>query len=169
MENNFDNVPDSTDVSTATEQDAPNTLYADPNGAAYTQQQEGCQNTNYQQQNTGYQQQEGYQNTNYQQQYQDNYSYNTGNNTGYAKEYSVEADNAPISLGEWILILLLMSIPCVNIILCVGIWKAGEYHEAQFLPRTADLRCDRGSAVAYYGVRHDGCDRDRLLQLLLKS
>ncbi len=40
MENNFDNVPDSTDVSTATEQDAPNTLYADPNGAAYTQQQD---------------------------------------------------------------------------------------------------------------------------------
>ncbi len=125
MENNFDNVPDSTDVSTATEQDAPNTLYADPNGAAYTQQQEGCQNTNYQQQNTGYQQQEGYQNTNYQQQYQDNYSYNTGNNTGYAKEYSVEADNAPISLGEWILILLLMSIPCVNIILCI-VWGFGK-------------------------------------------
>ena len=124
MENNFDNVPDSTDVSTATEQDAPNTLYADPNGAAYTQQ-EGCQNTNYQQQNTGYQQQEGYQNTNYQQQYQDNYSYNTGNNTGYAKEYSVEADNAPISLGEWILILLLMSIPCVNIILCI-VWGFGK-------------------------------------------
>ena len=107
MENNFDNVPDSTDVSTATEQDAPNTLYADPNGAAYTQQQEG------------------YQNTNYQQQYQDNYSYNTGNNTGYAKEYSVEADNAPISLGEWILILLLMSIPCVNIILCI-VWGFGK-------------------------------------------
>ena len=107
MENNFDNVPDSTDVSTATEQDAPNTLYADPNGAAYTQQQEGCQNTNYQQQ------------------YQDNYSYNTGNNTGYAKEYSVEADNAPISLGEWILILLLMSIPCVNIILCI-VWGFGK-------------------------------------------
>ena len=125
MENNFDNVPDSTDVSTATEQDAPNTLYADPNGAAYTQQQEGCPNTNYQQQNTGYQQQEGYQNTNYQQQYQDNYSYNTGNNTGYAKEYSVEADNAPISLGEWILILLLMSIPCVNIILCI-VWGFGK-------------------------------------------
>lgn len=117
MENNFDNVPENTEVNAGTGQDAANGLYTDPNGAAH-QQQEGYQNTSYQQQ-------EGYQNTNYQQQYQDNYSYNTGNNTGYAKEYSVEADNAPISLGEWILILLLMSIPCVNIILCI-VWGFGK-------------------------------------------
>ncbi len=37
----------------------------------------------------------------------------------------MEADNAPISLGEWILILLLMSIPCVNIILCI-VWGFGK-------------------------------------------
>lgn len=63
--------------------------------------------------------------TDHQQQYQDNYDYNVGNNTGYNHEYRTEEDNLPISLGEWILILLLMSIPCVNIILCC-VWGFGS-------------------------------------------
>ncbi len=63
--------------------------------------------------------------TDHQKQYQDNYDYNVGNNTGYDHEYRAEEDNLPISLGEWILILLLMSIPCVNIILCC-VWGFGS-------------------------------------------
>lgn len=139
MENNFDNIPENTDVNSRGEQNAggsheqadANMLYTDPNSVPHMQNQDGYQNTNYQQgqdgyQNTNYQQsQNGYQNTNYHQQYQDNYNYNVGNNTGYAQEYSQEADSSPISLGEWILILLLMSIPCVNIVLCI-IWGFGK-------------------------------------------
>ena len=61
----------------------------------------------------------------YQQQYQDNYNYNVGNNTGYGTEYQDGMDTTPLSMGEWVLTLLLMAIPCVNIIMCC-VWAFGK-------------------------------------------
>lgn len=58
-------------------------------------------------------------------QYQDNYNYNVGNNTGYGREYQDGMDSSPLSMGEWVLTLLLMSIPCVNIIMCC-VWAFGK-------------------------------------------
>lgn len=112
MENNFNNTPENPEGNVQPSNTEANqggdTVYTDPNSTAYN-----------------YQQAESYNNTNYQQQYQDNYNYNVGNNTGYTQEYSAQEDNQPISLGEWILILLLMSIPCVNLILCC-VWGFGK-------------------------------------------
>ncbi len=60
----------------------------------------------------------------YQQQYQDNFNYNVQNHTtGYGQSY--EDDNAPMSMGEWVLMLLLMAIPCVNIVMCC-VWAFGK-------------------------------------------
>lgn len=97
----------------------------------YQQPGQTYENTNYQQSgqtygNMDYQQSgQAYGNTNYQQQYQDNYNYNVGNNTGYNQDYQNDADTAPMSMGEWVLTLLLMAIPCVNIVLCC-VWAFGK-------------------------------------------
>lgn len=97
----------------------------------YQQSGQTYGNANYQQSgqtygNTNYQQSgQAYGNTNYQQQYQDNYNYNVGNNTGYNQDYQNDADTAPMSMGEWVLTLLLMAIPCVNIVLCC-VWAFGK-------------------------------------------
>lgn len=147
MENNFDNIPENQEQ--RKEEQNKNTAqetqqYTDPNeganpaysqnpSAQYTYQQQGQSygNTNYQQFEQNYgnvnsqQQGQNYGNTNYQQQYQDNYNYNVGNHTGYEQGYQESADTAPLSMGEWVLTLLLMSIPCVNIILCC-VWAFGK-------------------------------------------
>ena len=61
----------------------------------------------------------------YQQQYQDNYNYNVGNNTGYNTSYDTGMDTTPLTMGEWLLTIFLLSIPCVNIVLyCV--WAFGK-------------------------------------------
>ncbi len=67
---------------------------------------------------------QNYSNTSYQQ-YQDNYNYNVGNNTGYSQNYDAGMDTAPMSMGDWIILLILMAIPCLNIILCC-VWAFGK-------------------------------------------
>lgn len=100
-----------------------NTNYQQPNqdygNTSYQQPNQDYGNTNYQQQ---YQ---SFGNTNYQQQYQDNYNYNVGNNTGYNQNYNNDADTAPMSMGDWVITLLLMGIPCLNIIFCC-VWAFGK-------------------------------------------
>ena len=66
-----------------------------------------------------------YGNGTYQQQYQDNYSYNVGNNAGYNGGYPDGMDTTPLSMGEWVLTLLIMAIPCVNIVMCC-VWAFGK-------------------------------------------
>lgn len=108
MEDNFENKPENQQPEkgnhTASDQGgAQQYTYADPG--------QGYGGGMYQQQ--------------YQQQCQDNYNYNVGNNTGYGREYYDGMDSSPLSMGEWVLTLLIMSIPCVNIIMCC-IWAFGK-------------------------------------------
>lgn len=88
-------------------------------GTGSNQQNQSYGNTNYQKQ---------YQscgNMNYQKQYQDNYNYNVGSNTGYSQNYTDGMDTAPMSMGEWVITLLIMGIPCLNIIFCC-VWAFGK-------------------------------------------
>lgn len=49
---------------------------------------------------------------------QDNYSYNVGNGMSYQNTASDTEDTSPLSLGEWILTILVMQlVPCVGIIM----------------------------------------------------
>ncbi len=143
MENNFDNnlggQPETVNAEIDAGQEAVNTetdtrqeaagtkaegqSAADSAGEQHTGADAGYAQANSQQYSNSYgnyQQPE----QNYQQQYQDNFNYNVGSNTtGYNRSYS--DDNAPMTMGEWILTLLLMSIPCVNIVLCC-VWAFGN-------------------------------------------
>ena len=116
MENNFDNTPDNNDM--------PKDAYSDPNagtdaGQSYTDPNAGQQyygnanqnqQYNYQQYQNGTGQQGGYN-------YQDNYNYNVGNNTGYNRTYDTGMDTSPMSLGDWVLTILALCIPCAGIVL----------------------------------------------------
>lgn len=73
------------------------------NGYSYGQQ------SGYNQQNN-YSQQSGYN-------YQDNYSYNTGNGNNYNQMYDPGMDTSPMSMGDWVLTILALMIPCAGIIL----------------------------------------------------
>lgn len=98
MDNNFDNNPNN--------QEAQNT-YTQPNNA----QPYNYENVNPNQADMNYQQ------------YQDNYNYNVGNN--YNPNVQNNEDKSVVSMGEWILVLILMGIPCVNLILCF-VWGFGS-------------------------------------------
>ncbi len=131
MENNFDNIPNEQSEQTAQQEQNTNASDSGSESRQYTDPDAGM-NSGYTQSyyggGGGYQQtgqSQNYGNTSYQQQYQDNYNYNVGSNTGYNQGYEDGMDNSPLSMGEWILTLLLMSIPCVNIIMCC-VWAFGK-------------------------------------------
>ncbi len=100
--------------------------YTDPNkgyqtqNSGYQYQNNGYQNGGYQAQNNGYQyQNNGYQNGGYQYQ-----------NGGYQyqnprKDSENGMDTRPMSMGEWMLTILIMLIPCVNIVVYL-IWAFGK-------------------------------------------
>ncbi|WP_235416217.1 hypothetical protein [Faecalicatena contorta] len=97
MDNNFDNIPENNENSENQQEQQPYTYY----------------------------QPESSDKKDYQQQYQDNYNYNVGNNTGYNTSYDTGMDTTPLTMGEWLLTIFLLSIPCVNIVLyCV--WAFGK-------------------------------------------
>ncbi len=98
MDNNFNNNPNN--------QDAQNT-YTQPGNA----QPYNYENVNTNQTDTNYQQ------------YQENYNYNVGNN--YNPDLQNNENKSVVSTGEWILMLILMGIPCVNLILCF-VWGFGS-------------------------------------------
>lgn len=124
MENNFDNTSDNNDM--------PKDAYSDPNagtdaGQSYTDPNAGQQyygnanqnqQYNYQQYQNGTGQQGGYN-------YQDNYNYNVGNNTGYNRTYDTGMDTSPMSLGDWVLTILALCIPCAGIVLYF-VWAFGK-------------------------------------------
>ena len=98
MENEFDNTPEN-------HPQEPNT---------------GWENTESDK-NQPYQGQQQY---NYQQ-YQDNYHYNVGNNTGYNAPYGSGMDTSPMSMGDWVLTILALCIPCAGIVLYF-VWAFGK-------------------------------------------
>lgn len=53
-----------------------------------------------------------------------NGGYNNGYHNGYSNGYN-NMDNQPMSVGQWLLTLIIMLIPCVNIIMCC-IWGFGS-------------------------------------------
>lgn len=105
--------------------------YSDPNaGYSYGQQNPYSQQDPYGRQNTyGGQNSYGQYQTYNQQQNpnwgQDNYNYNVGNNTGYNRSYDTGMDNSPMSLGDWVLTILALMIPCAGIILYF-VWAFGK-------------------------------------------
>ena len=103
MENGFDNMPENNENNNVN------------NNA----------DNNEQQPYTYYQPETNGQNKDFQQQYQDNYNYNVGNNTGYNQSYDTGMDSTPLSMGEWLLTLFLLMIPCVNIVLYF-VWAFGK-------------------------------------------
>lgn len=127
MDNNFNNTPENN------EQPSGQPVYTDPNADVETktseQTAESDNNQQYtygQQYNYGqqYTSQNQYQNMNYQQQYQDNYNYNVGNNTGYTQNYN-QMDTTPMSMGDWVLTILALMIPCAGIVLYF-VWAFGK-------------------------------------------
>lgn len=125
MDNNFENTPENTNGETESRQEnnsqpevkqpgaeaqqGAEYTYTDPN-AGYTTNTEYAQNSTNQQ-NYGY---------------QDNYNYNVGNNTGYNPKYDTGMDQSPMSMGDWLLTILIMTfIPCVGIILYF-VWAFGK-------------------------------------------
>lgn len=116
MENNFDNTSDNNDM--------PKDAYSDPNagtdaGQSYTDPNAGQQYYGNANQNQQYNYQQGGYN------YQDNYNYNVGNNTGYNRTYDTGMDTSPMSLGDWVLTILALCIPCAGIVLYF-VWAFGK-------------------------------------------
>lgn len=62
-----------------------------------------------------------------QQQYQGNYYYNAGPNPNqpYQQAYEPGMDQTPLNMGEWILTILVMMIPCVGLIIYL-VWAFGK-------------------------------------------
>nr|WP_296265500.1 hypothetical protein [uncultured Merdimonas sp.] len=64
-------------------------------------------------------------------QYQGNYYYNAGPNPNqqyqpnYQQGYEPGMDQSPLSMGEWILTILVMMIPCVGLIIYL-VWAFGK-------------------------------------------
>lgn len=118
MENNTNQTPESQETQQGTQN-----LYTDPNAgmnqAQYTDANAGMNQAQY-----GYQQSGQNYNTNYQQQYQDNYNYNVNSSAAYNQD-NTGFDTTPLSMGEWVLTILIMGIPCVNIVM-LFVWAFGK-------------------------------------------
>ncbi|MCB6202911.1 hypothetical protein [Extibacter muris] len=114
MDNNLDNTPENTKEETASRNDESAAgQVAEPKSAQYT----------YTDPNAGYSSSysQGSQNS-----YQDNYNYNVGNNEGYNTNYDTGMDQSPMTMGDWLLTILIMTfIPCVGIILYF-VWAFGK-------------------------------------------
>ena len=113
----------------STESDVkPTEAYTDPNaGYQYRSADQAGQSNqygqyqSYNQQNSQYGQ---YQQPN-QNWGQDNYNYNVGNNMGYNRSYDTGMDNSPMTMGDWVLTILALMIPCAGIVLYF-VWAFGK-------------------------------------------
>ena len=152
MENNFDNTPENngqqpeqpvyTDPNADVNQqstggegaqqgnaeDQPQYQYTYQQPQNQGQAQGQSQNTNYQQ----YQDNYGNYNQSYNQNYNQNYNGNYGNYTsanpqGYGQNYSQQPqmDTNPMTMGEWLLTILALFIPCAGIIFYF-VWAFGK-------------------------------------------
>lgn len=111
MDNDFNNTPDNLEQEKQT--------YKDPN-ADYNQNNFDNTEYNYYQPNDQYQQ------NNYN---QGNFNYNNGNNMGYNGSYNMNndpvMDTSPMSMGDWVLTILALMIPCAGIIIYF-VWAFGK-------------------------------------------
>lgn len=132
MENNFDNAPENTNEEANSQKEENTGAHGtDPQSRqyTYTDPNEGySQNSTYGQDAApgqyGYNGNSSSQNS--RGSYQDNYNYNVGNNEGYNTSYDTGMDQSPMSMGDWLLTILIMTfIPCVGIILYF-VWAFGK-------------------------------------------
>lgn len=93
-----------------------NTEYTDPNAdVILPEQQNQYSQYSYQTQQSRQAQQNFHQGSNVG---QDNYSYNVGSGMSYRNNSYDTEDTSPLSLGEWILTILVMQlVPCVGIVM----------------------------------------------------
>ncbi|MGN1166729.1 MAG: hypothetical protein ACI4S2_09935 [Lachnospiraceae bacterium] len=108
MEDRFDNEND---------QNAQNTsqpVYTDPNADVRPESEEPG----------GFQYHYG-ENDNSGGQYQNNYDYNTSNDQGYTQNYEQGMDTSPMSMGDWLLTILVSMIPCAGLVLYL-VWAFGK-------------------------------------------
>lgn len=98
-------------------------IYTDPNEGVVPAKPVNCEGQ-YQYGANGSQNQSQGQ---YQQQYQSNFDYNTASGTtGYRADYYEEKeDTSPMSLGDWLLTILALIIPCAGIVLYF-VWAFGK-------------------------------------------
>lgn len=57
--------------------------------------------------------------------YQNNYDYNTGSTPKYAQNYEQGMDTSPMSMGDWLLTILVSMIPCAGLVLYI-VWAFGK-------------------------------------------
>ncbi len=111
-----------TDPNAGTSYQQPYNQYTSAGTGGYSQYTSANSGNYNQNQSYGYQQNEqSY--ANYQQQYQDNYNYNV--NTPSYNQSQDGQDTTPLSMGEWLLTLILLAIPCLNIVLYI-VWAFGK-------------------------------------------
>lgn len=113
MDNNFDNIPENN------EQTVKDEAAASENQKMENEQPQMNESPKYE-----YGQTDENPHPNYQQQYQDNYDYNVGSNAEYHQTYD-HMDTSPMSMGDWLLTLLAMMIPCAGIVLYF-VWAFGK-------------------------------------------
>ena len=111
MDNNLDNTPENTKEETGARNDESAAGQdTEPKSAQYTYTDPNA----------------GYSGSYSQSSYQDNYNYNVGNNEGYNTNYGTGMDQSPMTMGDWLLTILIMTfIPCVGIILYF-VWAFGK-------------------------------------------
>lgn len=129
MDNNYNNQPDNgqdytysgNGDSAGASQNHQEQQYTDPNsGYSYGggQEQGGYYNQNVE---TQYQGQSQYQNYHY----NPNYNQQYGGNGGYNSQQYGGMDTSPMSMGDWVLTILALMIPCAGIILYF-VWAFGK-------------------------------------------
>lgn len=131
MDNNYNNQPDNGQDNTysgngdsaGNTQNQQEQQYTDPNaGYSYggSQGQGGYYSQNGQ---TQHQDQSQYQYQNYN--YSQNYNQQYGGNGGYNPQQYGGMDTSPMSMGDWVLTILALMIPCAGIILYF-VWAFGK-------------------------------------------
>lgn len=105
MEDRFENEPEQNTQSSS------QYVYTDPNEGVKPEPEE---------QRYGFQYNYGQDN-----QYQSNYDYNTSNSRNYTQNYDQGMDTSPMSMGDWLLTILVSMIPCAGIVLYF-VWAFGK-------------------------------------------
>lgn len=110
MEDRFENEPEQNTQSSS------QYVYTDPNEGVKPEPEEQRDGFQY-----NYGQDNQYQNN----QYQSNYDYNTSNSRNCTQNYDQGMDTSPMSMGDWLLTILVSMIPCAGIVLYF-VWAFGK-------------------------------------------
>ena len=115
MEDRFESEPEQNTQSSS------QPVYTDPNEGVKPEPEEQRDGFQY-----NYGQDNQYQNNQYQNnQYQSNYDYNTSSSRNYTQNYDQGMDTSPMSMGDWLLTILVSMIPCAGIVLYF-VWAFGK-------------------------------------------